>query len=97
VDVPYIVGGDFNILRHVIEKNKPCVLPHSFEVFNNGIYSLPLEKFSCRGEFIPSLSIKETLLWKNLIECLMSSDLEDLFLLVTITKVVKDQSDHSFT
>jgi hypothetical protein len=28
---------------------------------------------------------------------LMSSDLEDLFLLVTITKVVKDQSDHSFT
>jgi hypothetical protein len=24
IDVPYIVGGDFNILRHVLQKNKPA-------------------------------------------------------------------------
>jgi hypothetical protein len=24
IDVPYIVGGDFNILRHVLQKKKPA-------------------------------------------------------------------------
>jgi hypothetical protein len=69
VDVPYIVGGDFNILRHVIEKiNLLCFLTPLRCLIMVFIH-LPLETFSCSGAFIPSLSIEQTLLWKNLIEC----------------------------
>jgi hypothetical protein len=46
VDVNYIVGGDFNILRHVSEKNKPNVLTHSFQIFKTVIHFWVLEKFS---------------------------------------------------
>jgi hypothetical protein len=44
VDVSYFVGSDFNILRHVLEKYKPTVLPHSSKVFNSVIHSLALRK-----------------------------------------------------
>jgi hypothetical protein len=37
VDCPYIVGvsGYFNIMRNILEKNKPSTLPHSSEVFTS--------------------------------------------------------------
>ena len=53
VDGPYIIGGDFNILRHCRERNKPCILPHTSEMFNVVIHSLALREIHMRGAVIP--------------------------------------------
>jgi regulator of sigma D len=49
VDVPYVVSGHFTILRHVLEKNKSTILPHSSEVFNNIIHYLALREIYMKG------------------------------------------------
>jgi hypothetical protein len=73
------------------------VLPHSSEVFNNGIYSLVLREIFMYGGIYTWSKYQRNPTLETLDRVLMSSDWDDLFLLVTITKVVKDQSDHSFT
>ena len=95
MDGPYFVGGDFNILRHCLEKNKPTVLPHSSEVFNSVIHSLSLRKIFMKGGFILGQISKKNPTLERLDRVLMSSEWEDLFPLVYVQKVVREQSDHN--
>jgi exonuclease III len=44
IDCPYIVGGDFNILRNVLEKNKSCTLPRSSDIFSSFIHTMCLRE-----------------------------------------------------
>jgi hypothetical protein len=49
IDCPLIVGGDFNILRTVLEKNKPSVLNSSFALFNYIINTMGLREIDMTG------------------------------------------------
>jgi hypothetical protein len=46
---PYIVGGDFNILRHSGEKNTAFVQTHSYDLFNSIIHTLGLREIYMHG------------------------------------------------
>jgi hypothetical protein len=95
VFTPYIVDGDFNILRHSGEKNTLFVQTHSSDLFNSIIHTLGLrEIFMHGGKFT----------WSNNHACPnlekldmipMSPDWEDLFPLVTVRKLVREVSDHN--
>jgi hypothetical protein len=95
IDIPYIVGGDFNILRHVLEKNKPTVLPHSSEVLNTVIHSLSLREIHMKGGMYTWSNKQRNPNMEKLDRILMDGGWEQLFPLASIKKVVKDQSDHN--
>jgi hypothetical protein len=46
---PYIVGGDFNILRHSGEKNMNFTPSHFSDLFNTIIHSLGLREIYMHG------------------------------------------------
>jgi exonuclease III len=94
VDCPYIVGGDFNILCSVKEKNKPCALPHSSEVFNSVINTLGLREIHMAGGRFTWSNKRNDPTLEKLDRILMSPEWELLFPLVSIKKLVKDASDH---
>jgi exonuclease III len=95
VDGPYVIVGDFNILRNVREKNKPTSLPHSSEVFNLVIHSLSLREVHMKGGLYTWSNKQKDPTLKKLDRVLMSPNWEDLFPLVFVRKVVRDQSDHN--
>ena len=95
VDGPYIIGGDFNILRHCGEKNKPVVLPHSSDLFNEVIHSLALREIHMKGGCYTWSNNHSSPTLEKLDRVLMSPDWEDMFPLVFVQKVVKEQSDHN--
>jgi hypothetical protein len=43
------VGGDFNIMRTVLDKNKPSILPHSSDLFNSIINTFGLGEIYMTG------------------------------------------------
>jgi hypothetical protein len=49
VDAPYIIGGDFNIIRHCGEKNKCTPLSRYSDVFNSIIHTLGLREIHMAG------------------------------------------------
>ena len=49
VSMPYIIGGDFNIIRNCGEKNKMSLLPHSSSIFNSVIQVLGLREITMTG------------------------------------------------
>jgi hypothetical protein len=49
VSTPFIVGGDFNILRHSGEKNTPFVQTHASDLFNSIIHTLGLREIFMHG------------------------------------------------
>jgi hypothetical protein len=62
---PYIVGGDFNILRFLSDKNKSCILNRFSDLFNiiiniNGFRELNMSRGISHGQII-----KRILLWKS--------------------------------
>ena len=92
---PYIVGGDFNILRHCGEKNKNWRNSPHVDMFNAIIYSLNLiEIFTAGGLYTWSNNQSHPTLEK-LDRVLMSDDWEHIFLDVTVRKLVRDLSDHN--
>jgi hypothetical protein len=46
---PYIIGGDFNILRHSGEKNTSFVQTHASDLFNSIIHTLGLREIFMHG------------------------------------------------
>jgi hypothetical protein len=93
-DCPYIVGGDINILRDVMGKNKPTTLAHSLVMFNFIIHTLYLWKIHMSGSMYTWSNKQKCPTLKKLDRILMSPDWELLFPLV-VKKLVKDQPDHS--
>jgi hypothetical protein len=52
LDVSYVVGGEFNILRHVLEKNNPTVLSPSSKLLKMDIHSLAFREVYMKGGLI---------------------------------------------
>jgi hypothetical protein len=49
VDTPYIIGGDFNIIRHSGEKNKCTPMSKYSDIFNSIIHTLGLREIHMAG------------------------------------------------
>jgi endonuclease/exonuclease/phosphatase (EEP) superfamily protein YafD len=60
---PYIVGGDFNILRFSFKKNKMFSPNRFFDMFNSVINTFDLREL---GVVSLGLMVRKTLLWKSL-------------------------------
>jgi endonuclease/exonuclease/phosphatase family metal-dependent hydrolase len=95
VDCPYFVGGDFNILGDITEKNKPCALPHSSSTFNSIIHTLCLREIHMLGGLYTWSNKQRNPTLEKLDRILMSPDWELLFPLVIVIRLVRDQSDHN--
>jgi hypothetical protein len=67
---PYIVGGDFNILRFSHEKNKVFVPNRFSDMFNSVINVYDLREIHISGGCIPSLITMLFLHWRSWIESL---------------------------
>lgn len=95
VSVPYIVGGDFNILRHSGEKNKKMVTSQYVDRFNSVINTMCLREIHIEGGMYTWSNNQSHPTLEKLDRVLMSCDWEDMFLLVTVRKLVRDVSDHN--
>lgn len=95
MSIPYIVGGDFNILRHCGEKNKKRSCHRSNDVFNSIINTLALrEIYISGGKYTWSNNQAHPTLEK-LDRILMFESWEDMFPLVSVSKLVREISDHN--
>jgi hypothetical protein len=80
---PYVIGGDFNILRVFSEKNKKFSPNRFSDVFNNIIQVNGPREITVGGVKYFGPTIKSTLPWGTLDRVLMSREWELLFPIVT--------------
>jgi hypothetical protein len=93
--MPYIVGGDFNILRHSGEKNKNFTHTHTSDLFNSIIHTMGLREIFMHGGKYTWSNKHASPTLEKLDRVLMSHDWEDLFPLVSVRKLVREMSDHN--
>jgi hypothetical protein len=93
--LPILVGGDFNLLRFSSEKNKPMAHNKWTDIFNAIINTFALrEVHMSGGQYTWSNNHTDPTLEK-LDRFFMSSSWEDLFPLVTVHKLVREESDYN--
>ena len=95
IKTPYVIGGDFNILRDSSDKNKPLHRSQHMDRFNNIIHSLSLREIHMGGGRFTWTNKQRHPTLEKLDRVLMSPDWEDLFPLVAVRKLVRDVSDHN--
>ena len=95
MQVPYIVGGDFNILRHPGEKNKKMTSHKSTDLFNSIINTLALREIHISAGKYTWTNNQAHPTLEKLDRVLMSEEWEDLFPLVSIRKLVREISDNN--
>lgn len=95
VDVPYIIGGDFNIIRGVQEKNKKRGNLKFVAKFNNVINSLGLREIDMGGGKYTWTNKQRHPTLEKLDRVLMSFSWEDMYPLVSVRKLVREVSDHN--
>ena len=95
IHVPYIVGGDFNILRSSEEKNKNLTHSHYTDRFNDVIQSLNLREIHMGGGNYTWSNKQKHPTLEKLDRVLMSFEWEELFPLVSVRKLGRDTSDHN--
>lgn len=95
IDIPYMIGGDFNILRFSNEKKKLSSLSHAFGLFNSIISVLNLRELHLNGGAFTWSNNQDNPTIEKLDRVLISSEFEDLFPLMSARKLVRDISDHN--
>lgn len=93
--VPYVVGGDFNVLRHSEDKNSNSPLAHSSDLFNAIINTLRLREIYMAGGIYTWTNNQVVPILDKLDRILMSPTWEDLFPLVCVRKLLRELSDHN--
>ena len=93
--VPFLAGGDFNIIRFSSEKNKVTSLSKHSRIFNNIISTYELIDIPMTGgRFTWSNNHADPTL-ERLDRFLMSKDWEDCFPEVYVFKLPRELSDHN--
>lgn len=94
-DVPFIIGGDFNILRYSSEKNKNFHQNRFSDLFNTIIHANELrEIFVAGGKYTWSNNQRKPTLEK-LDRILMTREWEIIFPAVNVHKIPREISDHN--
>jgi len=92
---PYLVGGDFNIIRFSSEKSNNGGMHRNTGVFNSIISSQELIDIHMTGGKFTWSNNHEFPTLERLDRFLMSKDWEDLFPNVMVYKLPRDISDHN--
>lgn len=92
LQIPYVVGGDFNILQDNCDKNKTMSRSPYVDKFNSIIHSFSLREIYMGGVYVDQQ--QKTPNFGKHDRVLTSFEWEDLFPLATVHKLVRDVSDH---
>ena len=95
MQVPYIVGGDFNILRHSGEKNKKHNSHKSTDLFNSIISTLAPRKIHINGGKYTWTNQQAHPTLEKLDRILMYEEWENMYPLVSVRKLVQEISHHN--
>lgn len=91
---PVVIGGDFNIIRKITEKNKPCSLPRWSHIFNSIIETAGLKELPLHGRLYTWANNHEDPTFEKLDRFFVSTKWELQFPLATVTALNRDMSDH---
>ena len=92
---PFLIGGDFNIIRFPYEKNKPSAISRFTNTFNAIIAAYELIDVNMSGgRFTWSNNHSDPTL-ERLDKILISKNWEDIFPHVLINKMPREVSDHN--
>ena len=92
---PYLVGGDFNIIRFASDKNKPSGVHKHTDLFNNIISTYDLIDIHLVGGRYTWSNNHENPTLERLDRILISKQWEDLFPSAFIYKLPREVSDHN--
>ncbi|PNT63569.1 hypothetical protein BRADI_4g17414v3 [Brachypodium distachyon] len=94
-DVPFIIGGDFNIIRGPEEKNQNYYHSHFIDDFNAIIHAFTLREIALSGGKFTWTNGQDPPTLVKLDRVLMSDNWEDIFPLVSVRKLPRSFSDHN--
>jgi hypothetical protein len=92
---PYLIGGDFNIIRCASEKNKGGGVHRHAQLFNSIINSLDLLEIHMNGGRFTWSNNQSNPTLERLDRCLMSKSWEDIFPRIMMYKLPREVSDHN--
>ena len=92
---PFILGGDFNVLRHCGEKNKNWHSSPHVDLFNSVINSFNLFDIHIEGGLYTWSNNQDHPTLEKLDRVLVSNSWECIFPLVSVRKLVRELSDHN--
>jgi endonuclease/exonuclease/phosphatase family metal-dependent hydrolase len=94
-NLPLIMGGDYNILRHPYEKNNPnydARWPFLFNAVIDGLILRELEMFGRKFTWANNLASPT---FEKLDRVLVNTEWEEKFPLATVRALTKEISDHT--
>ena len=92
---PYLAGGDFNIIRFALEKNKPTGVHRHTDLFNSIISANNLLDIHMVGGKFTWSNNHEIPTLERLDRILISKNWEDIFPTVFVYKLPRELSDHN--
>jgi hypothetical protein len=92
---PLLIGGDFNIIRYMEERNRPRSLNRFSDIFNILINFHELREIVMTGGLFTWSNNQEIPILEKLDRVLASKDWEDCFPSTFVKKLPRDVSDHN--
>jgi endonuclease/exonuclease/phosphatase family metal-dependent hydrolase len=92
---PLLIGGDFNILRYMEERNRPHSLNRFSDMFNTLINFHELREIVMTGGLFTWSNNQEILILEKLDSVLATKEWEDFFPNAIVKKLSRDISDHN--
>jgi exonuclease III len=94
-DLPLIMGGDYNILRHPYEKNNPNYNARWSFLFNAVIDGLNLRELEMIGRKFTWANNLASQTFEKLDRILVTTEWEEKFPLSTVRALTREVSDHT--
>jgi hypothetical protein len=95
LDIPSLIGGDFNILRFANEKNKGGGVTRFSDEFHSIINKFALREFPLSGGMFTWSNNQENPTLEKLDRILINHEWENLFPLSSARKIPRVMSDHN--
>jgi endonuclease/exonuclease/phosphatase family metal-dependent hydrolase len=92
---PILIGGDFNIIRFVIEKNTMDGVHRHTPLFNSLIHFYELKELVMCGGLYTWSNNQEIPILEKLDRVLVSQEWEDMFPQVVVNRLPREISDHN--
>lgn len=92
---PMIIGGDFNIIRYLKEKNTMDGVHRHIALFNSLIHFYELRELAMNGGLFTWSNNQDPPVLEKLDRILMTKEWEDIFPQVFVNKLTREVSDHN--